>query len=189
MVLPPLGGSAPPQHRRVLGDELVPALSQSCHFAVFVNPVARSSTDDFFTLCEVHLEHERTTQAACLQRRHEQLSAAGAVAGAFPFRPHTGGELRLALQEGRVVARSPLVFERAPARSMSPYQKIWPNTQTHFAVQRAATVCIRAGTAHHTVNCPPRRHTHRHQTLEEPAAERGWRVSSFACGTSPSHTP
>ena len=47
------------------------ALSQSCHFAVFVNPVARSSTHEFFTLCDVHSEHERTTQAACLQRRHE----------------------------------------------------------------------------------------------------------------------
>ena len=30
------------------------ALSQSCHFAVFVNPVARSSTDEFFTLCDAH---------------------------------------------------------------------------------------------------------------------------------------
>ena len=47
------------------------ALSQSCHFAVFVNLVARSSNDEFFTLCDVHSEHERTTQAACLQRRHE----------------------------------------------------------------------------------------------------------------------
>ena len=26
------------------------ALSQSCHFALFVNPVARSSTNEFFTL-------------------------------------------------------------------------------------------------------------------------------------------
>ena len=33
------------------------ALSQSCHFALFVNPVARASTDQFFTLCDVHLEH------------------------------------------------------------------------------------------------------------------------------------
>ena len=77
------------------------ALSRSCHFAVFVNLVARSSTDVFFN---VHLEHERTAEAACLQRRHEQLSAAEAsqcsVAGAFPFRPHTAGELRLTLQEG-----------------------------------------------------------------------------------------
>ena len=47
------------------------AVSQSCHFALFVNPVARSSTDEFFTLCDVHLEHERTSQAACLQRRYE----------------------------------------------------------------------------------------------------------------------
>ena len=47
------------------------ALSQPCHFAVFVNPVARSSTDQFFTLCDVHLEHERVSQAARLQRRHE----------------------------------------------------------------------------------------------------------------------
>ena len=47
------------------------ALSQSCHFAVFVNPLARSSTDLFFTLCDVHLEQERTPQAVCLQRRHE----------------------------------------------------------------------------------------------------------------------
>ena len=46
------------------------ALSQSCHLALFVNPVARSSTDEFFTVC-VHLEHERVSQAACLQRRHE----------------------------------------------------------------------------------------------------------------------
>ena len=48
------------------------ALSQSCHFALFVNPVARSSTDEF-TLCDVHPEHERTSPAACLQRRHELL--------------------------------------------------------------------------------------------------------------------
>ena len=47
------------------------ALSQSCHFAVFVNLLARSSTDECFTLCDMHLEHERTTQVACLQRRHE----------------------------------------------------------------------------------------------------------------------
>ena len=49
------------------------ALSQSCHFALFVNPVARSSTDEFLTLCDVHLEHERSSQAARLQRKHEQL--------------------------------------------------------------------------------------------------------------------
>ena len=47
------------------------ALSQSCYFAVFVNLVARSSTDQFFTLCDAHLEHERAAQAASLQRRHE----------------------------------------------------------------------------------------------------------------------
>ena len=44
------------------------ALSQSCHFALFVSPVARSSTKQFFTLCDVHLEHERASQEACLQR-------------------------------------------------------------------------------------------------------------------------
>ena len=55
------------------------ALSQTCHFALFVNPVARASTDCFFTFCDVHLEHERDLQATCLQRRHEQLAhAAGA---------------------------------------------------------------------------------------------------------------
>ena len=47
------------------------ALSQSCHFAVFMNPVARSSTNEFFTLCDVHMEHERTALVTCLQRRHE----------------------------------------------------------------------------------------------------------------------
>ena len=47
------------------------ALSQSCHFALFENPVARSSTGEFFTLCDVHLENERTSQAACFQRMHE----------------------------------------------------------------------------------------------------------------------
>ena len=45
------------------------ALSQPCHFALFATPVARSSTDEFFTLCDVHLEHQRTSQAACLQRQ------------------------------------------------------------------------------------------------------------------------
>ena len=50
------------------------ALSQSCHFAVFVNPVARSSTDEFFTVCDAHLEHERMAQATSLQRRHEKLT-------------------------------------------------------------------------------------------------------------------
>ena len=94
------------------------APSQSCHFAVFVNPVARSSTHKFFTSCDVQLQHERTAQAACLQRRHKQLSAVEAsqcsVAGAFFFRYHTAGELRLTLQEEQVVARSPIVYERAP---------------------------------------------------------------------------
>ena len=47
------------------------ALSQSCHLVLCVNPVARASTDQFFTLCDVHLEHERVSQATCLQRRHE----------------------------------------------------------------------------------------------------------------------
>ena len=47
------------------------ALSQSCHLTLIVNPVARLSTDEFFTMCDVHLEHERTSQTACLQRRHE----------------------------------------------------------------------------------------------------------------------
>ena len=44
------------------------ALSRSCHFALFVNPVARSSTDEFFTLCEVHLDwitNARRRQHAC----------------------------------------------------------------------------------------------------------------------------
>ena len=31
------------------------ALSQSCHFALFMNPVARSSTDQFLTGSDVHL--------------------------------------------------------------------------------------------------------------------------------------
>ena len=71
-------------------------LSQSCHVALFVNLVARSSTDEFFTLCDVHLEHERTSQAACLQRRHEKLSAAEGWFCAlwqvsFPFSAHTAG--------------------------------------------------------------------------------------------------
>ena len=47
------------------------ALSQSCQFTLFVSTFARASTDPFFTLCDVQLEHERTSQAACLQRRHE----------------------------------------------------------------------------------------------------------------------
>ena len=47
------------------------ALSQTCHLALFVNPVARASTNLFLTLCDVHLEHERISQAACLQRRRE----------------------------------------------------------------------------------------------------------------------
>ena len=76
----PLGGSAPPQHRRVLGDE---------HVATAARPLCRSrATSEFFTLCDVHLEHERTSQAACLQRRHEQLFAAGAFVlcgRGFPF--------------------------------------------------------------------------------------------------------
>ena len=43
---------------------------QSCHFALFVNPVAHASTDLFFTFCGVHVEHERDSQATCLLRRH-----------------------------------------------------------------------------------------------------------------------
>ena len=39
------------------------ALSQSCHIALFVNPVARASTDPSFTSCDVHVEHERVSQA------------------------------------------------------------------------------------------------------------------------------
>ena len=46
------------------------ALSQSCHLALFVDPVARSSTDQFFTLCDVHLDHQGVSQAPRLQRRH-----------------------------------------------------------------------------------------------------------------------
>ena len=46
------------------------ALSQSCHCALFVNLVALSSTDEFFTVCDVHLKHERSSQAAFLQRRY-----------------------------------------------------------------------------------------------------------------------
>ena len=69
------GGSVPPQHRRVAVVGHAPqqqgcSFSKSCHFALFVNPVARSSTDEFFTLCGAHL-HERTAQAASLQRRDE----------------------------------------------------------------------------------------------------------------------
>ena len=41
------------------------ALSPSCHFVVFVNPVAHASTDRFFTFCVVYLEHERVSQATC----------------------------------------------------------------------------------------------------------------------------
>ena len=51
-----------------------------------MNLVARASTDLFLTLCDVHLEHERVSQAACLQRRHEwlalpqeQVTAGGAI--------------------------------------------------------------------------------------------------------------
>ena len=49
------------------------ALSQSCHLALFVNAVARASTDRFFTFCDVHLARECDSQATCLRRRHEQF--------------------------------------------------------------------------------------------------------------------
>ena len=110
------------------------ARSQSCHFAFFVNPVARSSTDEFFTLCDAHLEHERMAQAASLQRRHgltqKQVSALWQVlslsvphcsratahiaggASFLLFGTHAAGELRLTLQE--LSRGSPLVYERAP---------------------------------------------------------------------------
>ena len=39
------------------------ARSQSCHFGVFVSPVARSSTEEFFTLCDAHLEKRRACSA------------------------------------------------------------------------------------------------------------------------------
>ena len=67
------------------------ASSQSCHIAVFVSPVVRSSTDEFSTLCDAHVEHERMAQSASLQRRREQLTDTEAsqcsVAGAFLFGP------------------------------------------------------------------------------------------------------
>ena len=55
-----------------------------------MNRVARSSTDEFFTLCDVHLEDECTSQAACLQRSRELLplpqeQGLSSVTGAFPF--------------------------------------------------------------------------------------------------------
>ena len=70
------------------------ALPLSCLFALFVNPGGALVHRPVSSLCATcTLEHERFSQAACLQRRHEQLSAAGAslcsVAGALPFSaPH-----------------------------------------------------------------------------------------------------
>ena len=49
------------------------SLLQSCHFAVFPNPLARSSTDRFFTFCHEHVAQERDSQAERLQRRHEKV--------------------------------------------------------------------------------------------------------------------
>ena len=69
------------------------ALSQSCHFAVFVNRVARSSTDGFFTM--------RTWSTSA--RRKRRACSAGMSSCSVAT-----------LQEGPVVARSPLVGERAP---------------------------------------------------------------------------
>ena len=69
------------------------------------NPVARSSTDRFFTSCDVRLEHERVSQASMLAA---QACVVGPAAGArwcalrqgrcFPG-IHIAGELRLTLQE------------------------------------------------------------------------------------------
>ena len=91
------------------------ALSQSRQFALFVNLVARSSTDEFFTLWDVHssTNHRRRLHAcsagmsSCPCRR----SMGGALRQELSlFRPHT----RLTLQEAPVVARSSLVYARAP---------------------------------------------------------------------------
>ena len=44
-----------------------------CGCGSAVADVPRSSTDQFLTLCDVHLEQERVSQAACLQRRQLAL--------------------------------------------------------------------------------------------------------------------
>ena len=59
-------------YERFLGH--VP-LQQGCFVAVVPlraswTPVARASTDRFFTFCDVHLAQERDSQSMCLQRRH-----------------------------------------------------------------------------------------------------------------------
>ena len=89
--------------------------SQSCHSAVFVNLVARSSTDEFFTLCHVHLEHGRVAQAASLQRRHELLTGTEAVGALWQvlslFGPtlqeSCGSHCRRGLSRGNRTFKSP----------------------------------------------------------------------------------
>ena len=58
------------------------------------------------------------------------------AAGEFFFSGlHIAGELRLMLQEGPVVARaSPLVYERAPAHSMSPYHTTPHHTRPYHTI-------------------------------------------------------
>ena len=95
------------------------ALSPSCHFVVFVNPVAHASTDRFFTFCDEHLTQECDSAASACDSGtsgpcHRSIVVLTDSRGAF-FEPHTAGELRFTLPEGPVLLRgSPLVYERAP---------------------------------------------------------------------------
>ena len=70
--------------------------------------------------------------------------------GAFLSRPHTAGELRLTLQDGPVVARSPLVYERAPhiqrvhtKKSAGDACALYPSPLCHeVSAPEQLTVCV-----------------------------------------------
>ena len=101
------------------------AVSQSWHFALFVNRVARASTDRFFTFCDVHLAQEHDFQATWLQRRHEQFgprhrsTAVRSVGRREFFRaPHCR---RAAARTGLLLARLTTCLRTCTAHSMKPF--------------------------------------------------------------------
>ena len=69
-VVPAPRGSVPPQHPATCHSSRS-ALSQSCHFALFVNQLRARPLTASSRYATCNLEHERVSQAACLQRRHE----------------------------------------------------------------------------------------------------------------------
>ena len=115
------------------------ALSQSCHFVVFVNAVALAFTDRFINYCDGNLALERDQQAACSRRRHHMCWPMPQENWDACYWQESCGSARRASADARLVTCLRACTVRVSSQTVVCRMTCFPDTSirfSHFTVRR-----------------------------------------------------